>query len=88
MLESVKALADKNLGQTEMQKVMFFQPEDFFFYLEKKAAEAASEEARVKGYKVKVQYQPVNEAEKKAKWKAEAQVMLQVLKRMKTKELK
>jgi hypothetical protein len=84
-LETVHALEEKNLSQAEMQKVMFFQPEDLFFYLEKEAAEAASEEARVRGYKVKVQYQPVNEAEKKAKREAVANVIVQALKRMKNK---
>jgi predicted lipid-binding transport protein (Tim44 family) len=85
-LESVQVLAEKNLSQAEMQKVMFFQPEHLFFYLEKEAVEAASEEARVRGYKVKVHYQPVNEAEKKAKREAVANVIIQALKRMKEKK--
>jgi len=84
-LESVRVLAEKNLSQVEMEKVVFFHPEDIFFYLEKEAAEAASEEARVRGYKVKVQYQPVNEAEKKVKREAVANVIIQALKRMKNK---
>jgi len=85
-LESVKVLAENKLSQPDMQKVLFFQPEDLFFYLEKEAAEAASEEARVKGYKVKVQYQPIKEEEKKAKREAVAQVILQAMKRMKEKK--
>lgn len=85
-LESVKALAENKISQQELQKVLFFQPEDLIFYLEKEAAEAASEEARVKGYKVKVQYQPVKEEEKKAKREAVAQVILQAMKRMKEKK--
>jgi hypothetical protein len=82
-LESIKILAENRLSQQEMQKVLFFQPEDLFFYLEKEAAASASEEARVKGYKVKVQYQPVKEEEKKVKREAVAQVILRAMKRMK-----
>lgn len=85
-LDCVQALAQKNLSQVEMQKVMFFQPEDLIFHLEKEAVEAASEEVRVKGYKVKVQYQPVNEAEKKVKREAVANVIIKALKRMKEKK--
>ena len=40
-------------------------------------------EERVKGYKVKVQYQPLEEEEKKAKREAVAQVILQSLRRQK-----
>jgi hypothetical protein len=42
----------------------------------------------VKGYKVKVQYQPVDEAEQKAKREAVANVILQAMKRMKGKNEK
>ncbi len=82
----MKTLAENKISQQELQKVLFFLPEDLFFYLEKEAAEALTEEARVKGYKVKVQYQPVKEEEKKAKREAVAQVILQAMKRMKEKK--
>ncbi len=67
----------------EQEKVLFFQPEELFFYLKKEAAGKASKEERVKGYKVKVQFQPVAEAEKRTKREAVAQVILQVLRRLK-----
>ena len=38
MLESVKSLAENRLIKQEMQKVLFFQPEDLFFFLMKEAA--------------------------------------------------
>jgi hypothetical protein len=38
---------------------------------------------RIKGYKVKVQYQPLEEEEKKARREAVAQVILQSLRRQK-----
>ncbi len=61
-------------------------PDELFFFLEEKAAVEAYKEDRVKGYKVRVHYQPVKESEKKAKREAVAQVMLQALKRMKEKK--
>lgn len=44
---------------------------------------ATSKEERVKGYKVKVQYQLVEEGEKKAKREAITQVIVQALHRLK-----
>lgn len=85
-LENMRALTVQKLSQADLQKVLFFQPEDLFYYLEKEAAAEASKEARVKGYKVKVQYQPIKEFEKKAKREAVAQVILQAMKRMREKK--
>lgn len=53
--------------------------------MEEKAAAEASKEGRIKGYRVRVQYQPIKESEKKAKREAVAQVMLQALRRMREK---
>ena len=84
-LEDVRALATQKLNESDQKKVLFFQPEEFFFYLEKEVASKAGKEERVKGYKVKVQYQPVQETEKKTKREAVANVIIQALKRMKNK---
>lgn len=85
-LENVKSLVSQELNESDQKKVFFFQPEEFFFYLEKKIASEASKEERVKGYKVKVQYQPIQDNEKKTKREAVAKVILQALKRMKEKK--
>jgi len=82
-LEKVKALISQKLKPSDQEKVLFFQPEELFFYLEKEAAAWAGKEERIKGYRVKVQYQPVLEAEKKVKREAVGQVILQALRRMK-----
>jgi len=84
-LENIKSLASQRLSESDQKKVLFFQPEELFFYLEEEAAAGASKEERVKGYRIKVQYQPVKESEKKAKREAVAQVILQALRRMKDK---
>lgn len=65
------------------EKVMFLQPEEIYFFLEQEAASSINKEERVKGYKVKVKYQPVQAEEKKNKREAVGQVLLQALKRLK-----
>jgi hypothetical protein len=82
VLESVNSLVAQSISEPDQKKVLFFQPDELFFFLEEKAAAEACKEDRIKGYRVRVQYQPVRESEKKAKREAVAQVMLQALKRM------
>ncbi|MFQ5799714.1 MAG: hypothetical protein ACE5H0_13620, partial [Bacteroidota bacterium] len=69
-LEKIQSFAVQRLDTAEQTKVLFLEPQALFFYLEEKVAAEASEEvkqARVKGYRVKVQYQAVSDAEKKKK---------------------
>jgi hypothetical protein len=54
-------------------------------YLEEKETEAAAKEETVRGYKVKVQYRPVDEAQQKARKQAIAQTISQALRRLKEK---
>ncbi len=82
-LKKVRKLTTQKFKESDLKKLLFFQPEELFFYLERKAAGEASKEERVKGYKVKVQFQPVAEAEKKTKREAVAQVIVQALRRLK-----
>jgi hypothetical protein len=82
-LEKIKTFVMKKLKSSDQEKVLFLQPEELFFYLEKEAAAFAGKEERIKGYRVKVQYQPVMEGEKKTKREAVGQVILQALRRMK-----
>jgi len=86
ILERVKNLVSQTINGADLKKIFFFQPDELFFFLEEKAAAEASKEDRIKGYKVRVQYQPVKETEKKARREAVAQVMLHALKRMKEKK--
>jgi hypothetical protein len=82
-LEKVKTLVSQKLKEPDKKKVLFLQPEELFFYLEEEAAKVETKEERVKGYKVKVQYQPIQETEKKTRKEAVAQVILGALRRMK-----
>ena len=85
-LNKVMALAEKRLSEADLEKVLFLRPEELPFFLEREAAEESNREETVKGYRVKVQYQPVDEAEKRAKREAVAQVILQALRRLKDKD--
>jgi hypothetical protein len=82
-LNRIKDFVLGKLAEGNREKVLFFQPEEFLFFLEGEAAKKTVKEERVKGYKVKVQYQPVKETDKKNKKEAVAQVIIGALKRMK-----
>lgn len=82
-LEKIKSLAMRKIKASDQEKIHFLQPDNLYFYLEKEAAILSGHEERVKGYRVKVQYQPVAEAEKNSKREAVGQVILQAFKRMK-----
>ena len=85
-LNSIKILVEKNIVGADLGNVFFFQPEDLILFLEEDEAAEMTREERVKGYKVKVQYQTASVEEKKAKREAVAQVILQAMKRMKEKK--
>jgi hypothetical protein len=84
-LEKTKSLVSQRVDEPDQDKVLFLQPEELFSYLETEAATLAAKEERVKGYKVKVQYQPLEEEDKKARREAVAQVIIQSLRRQKEK---
>jgi hypothetical protein len=84
-LDRLKALLLQKVAEANRDKLLFLQPEELFSYLEAEAAKLAGKEERVKGYKVKVQYQPVEEEQKKAKRQAIAQIILQSLRRQREK---
>jgi len=71
------------LNQEERARILFHTPEELFSFLEGLEAEQAGVEEKVRGYKVKVKFQSVSEAEKKTRKQAISQTILQALKRMK-----
>jgi hypothetical protein len=85
-LEKVRKALGLKLDQFSQKKVFFLQPDELMFFLEEQAARLESKEQRVKGYKVKVQYQPVKEPDKKVKREAVAKVILRSMRRMKEDE--
>ena len=85
-LEKIKTSALEKLNDSDLEKVSFFEPEELLFYLEEEAAKESTKKERVKGYNVKVNYQPLSPTDKKRKRDAVAQVILGAFKRLKGKE--
>ena len=81
-LDKVKRLAAQRLAESDLERVLFLQPDELFFYLEKQAAREENREERVKGYRVKVEYQPVADNEKQVRREAVGQVILPALRRL------
>jgi len=80
-LKRIKHRAYSQLNEADLQRVRFLRPEELFSYLEELATSTLTKEERLRGYTVRVQYQPIGEAERKAKREAVAQVILQSLRR-------
>ena len=85
-LQKIRTFVTERLAGSDLEKVMFLEPEDLLLYLEEEAAKNSTNEKRIKGYKVKTNYQPVSRADKERKREAVAQVILGAFKRLKGRE--
>ena len=74
-LRKLQSAAEASLTAETLTNVRFLQPEEFIAYLDELAAAAASSEDTVRGYKVKVSYRPVSEAEAEARRQAISKVI-------------
>jgi hypothetical protein len=83
-LRKLKEYAVSELTADEIGGVHFFLLEEFIHYIDKEVAESAGSETTVKGYKVKVNYTAVSEAEQKNRRQQIAKVILQSMKRLET----
>lgn len=83
-LEAIRKLFAEKLPPGDQGKVLFFEPEELFLFLDAQATQEVSRDELVKGYRVRVQYQAVSDAEKKKKREAVAQVIVQTLRKMKS----
>jgi hypothetical protein len=84
-LEKIRSLVLQKFDSSNQNKVLFFEPEELFYYLEEQVSKYVVREERVKGYRVKVQYQTVDETESKQKRDSIAKVILDSMRRMKEK---
>lgn len=82
-LSKVQALCEKKLDETERPRVLYLAPDDIPLFFEEIAAAKASKTDKIRGYKVNVSYQPVQDDEKKAKRETMARVILDSLRRKK-----
>ncbi len=82
-LEATRKLITDKLSSTDQGKTLLFEPQDLVLFLDERVAQETSREERVKGYRVKVQYHAVSEAEKQKKRDVMGQVVAQSLRRLK-----
>ncbi|MCE5306072.1 MAG: type IV secretion system DNA-binding domain-containing protein [Acidobacteriales bacterium] len=73
------------LGEQDSARVRLFGPEELFSFISQLEANAAGKEEVVKGYKVRVRFKSVGDAQEKARKQAIAQTVAQALKRLKPK---
>jgi hypothetical protein len=83
MIAKAKEAVRTAIAEEQQKQVEVLTPEEFFAFMEALEAGAADREETVRGYKVKVRYQPVGEDEKKAKKQAISHVIVQALRRFK-----
>ncbi len=67
IIENIRKAADTTFTSTKQEKLLFFEPEQFFVYLDEQAAKEATSEIRTKGYRVRVEYNAMTETEMKDK---------------------
>jgi hypothetical protein len=82
-LDAIRKAVVDQLSSEEQSKVLFFEPNKLFLFLDEQTVKEVSKEERVKGYRVKVQYSAVSDVEKKRKREAITDVVVQSLKRIK-----
>jgi len=83
VLRKLQAAAEAALTSETLSRVRFLSPEEFVAYLDELAAAGASREDTVRGYKVKVNYKPVSEADTEARRQAISKVLLEGMGRVK-----
>jgi hypothetical protein len=65
-LDNIRKKAETTLDAEILSKLLFFEPDGFFQYLDQELAKEASTEVRTKGYRVKVEYSAVSSDEAKS----------------------
>ncbi|MCC6396712.1 MAG: hypothetical protein IT282_06805 [Bacteroidetes bacterium] len=71
------------LSEEDSARVRLFAPEELFSFIGQLQASVAGKEEVVKGYKVKVRFKSLGNAEEKARKQAIAQTVAQAMKRLK-----
>ncbi|OJW83110.1 MAG: hypothetical protein BGO69_04010 [Bacteroidetes bacterium 46-16] len=67
IISNIRKAAEAAFSQAEQARLLFFEPEQLFLYLDEQLAKEATTETRIKGYRVKVEYNPATESEMKGK---------------------
>ena len=67
---------EQKVSTASQEKILVLEPEGLFLYLDKEIAKEASTEKRVKGYRVKIEYEAVSEKEMQTKRDGIAEAIL------------
>lgn len=62
-IATIQERAQESFGTATLRKILFFEPEQIFIYLDQMIAQEASTETRIKGYRVKVEYNTISDSE-------------------------
>ncbi len=83
-LRKIETYITVALGESARARVRFLEPEELILYLGQQTGKEASppDEQRVRGYKVKVQHQAIEEADEDTRREAIAEVIVQSLRRL------
>ncbi len=79
--EKIRKMAIDQLG--DIPGLLFISPDEIPFHIKEMASLTETKEERVKGYKVKVKYQDVDQTQKSSRLAAIRQIMSQGLKKLK-----
>ncbi|KAB2879093.1 type IV secretion system DNA-binding domain-containing protein [bacterium] len=82
-LKRIQELASELLTQSDQKKALFFEPDALIDYLDSSAESEAKHEKRIKGYRVRVEHNLVEENERTSKRESIAKVVLDSMRRIK-----
>jgi hypothetical protein len=75
-IENIRRKIESSFDDSMRSKVLICEPEQFFLYLDQEVAKDSTTETRMKGYRVKVEYDPLSENERKNKEASITRVVL------------
>lgn len=81
-LERIKTCASTGLDKTDQEKILYLEPETLIDWFDAQVAEHTGKQERVKGYRVKVNYEPTSPGEGNVKRDSVAQVVMKSLHRL------
>ncbi len=82
-LEKIRAFVMGKLNATDQNRVLFIEPKALFNYFEQTTFKEVIEEQRMKGYRVRVQYETTSGIDRERKREAVAEIVLKSFRKMK-----
>jgi len=82
-LDAIQQKLEETLNEEQLEKIHVFEPESLFSFLDSEIAKDASTESTIKGFRVKVEYQPVSENEMIKKREMASRLVIDSMKKIK-----